>query len=192
MYTISGNDRHLAVAMLRSRVPLSAEQKDALAKELKDDPERRGYAGLEPADVLTLLAFDYEVPNPEPQGRIDREYVPALDVLNVLIQQIHADGQSSWRKISDAAQVDNRMWEVRNTVQTFASARESLRLTNPLVAAVLPGLVSARLLSPEAAQFLTTEPDPTWVPFVRVLNRAEAVLGPGAMPDLAEIAAALL
>ena len=43
MYTISGNDRHLAVAMLRSRVQLTPEQKAALQRELKDDPERRGY-----------------------------------------------------------------------------------------------------------------------------------------------------
>lgn len=181
--------RDTVVQLMASEwVPLTEEQRAAMAAEFESDPTGRGYADMDAAGRLRAFALPYEVPNPEPQGVIAREWVPALDVMNVLKQHGHEDGRSSWRKLCDMAELDADMWEAMDTIRSYGAARESLRLGNPQVSKLLPAFVALGLLSAAELAYLTSVPDPNWTPTVWAEARSDVVLGPGVVPTLGEVA----
>lgn len=182
-----GSYRDWMVATLANgSVTLTEEQKKALAEELRNDPEKRGYTG-DPKRDLPLLCLPYIAPNPDPQGVVSRlEWAPD-ELKNVLLQATVND-VPVWLAIKSLQSHENpQLAAVANLFPEVFSLK-AISLSNPAVQAGIGAFQAAGIFTAEMVAQLTTMPDPNWQEFIEMPARADVVLGVGICPTLEEMA----
>jgi len=173
---INTDYNHPDIVTKQSRIAPEIAQR--IAQEIADDPAGRGYAGKTTEEKYLLFVLPYEVPNPEPQGRVPRnEWFPD-ELKNHLLQVRGQDGLSVWAKLELMRESSDLATKAFATEVLATFSLKSINLQNPYVQAGLQQLASAGILTPSMMTELTTMPDPSWRPTVIIPPRAWEVVGP--------------
>lgn len=167
---------HPDIVVKQARITPEIAQR--IAQEIADDPAGRGYAGKTVEEKYLLFVLPYEVPNPEPQGRVPRDEWLPDELKNHLLQIRGQDGRSVWATLElmrESQDIATKAFAAE-VLATFSL--KSINLQNPYVQAGLQQLASAGILTPSMMTELTTMPDPAWRPVIQMPPRAWEVVGP--------------
>lgn len=157
---------------------MTPEIAQRIAQEIADDPAGRGYAGKTTEEKYLLFVSAFEVPNPEPQGRVPRtEWLPD-ELKNHLLQVRGQDELSVWAKLELMRESPDMQTKAFATEVLATFSLKSINMQNPYVQAGLQQLIAAGILTPEMATELTTMPDPAWRPVIQMPPRAWEIVGP--------------
>lgn len=157
---------------------MTPEIAQRIAQEIADDHAGRGYAGKTTEQQYLLFVSSYEVPNPEPQGRVPRsEWLPD-ELKNHLLQARGQDGLSVWAKLELMRESPDMQTKAFATEVLATFSLRAINFQNPYVMAGLQQLASAGILTPTMMTELTTMPDPSWQPVIVRPPRAWEVVGP--------------
>ncbi|MEJ5169348.1 MAG: hypothetical protein WHU10_00010 [Fimbriimonadales bacterium] len=160
------------------QVRITPEIAQRIAQEIADDPAGRGYAGKTTEEQYLLFVSPYEIPNPEPQGRVPRgEWLPD-ELKNHLLQVRGQDGLSVWAKLELMRESQDIATKAFATEVLATFSLKAINMQNPYVMAGLQQLASAGILTPSMMTELTTMPDPSWRPVIVRPPRAWEVVGP--------------
>lgn len=174
--------RQLLNEKQKSSKPLTDEQREILAEELA----RSVYKEITIEEILDLLNLPREIPNPEPQGTVAREFWAPDELKNVLMQSVDANGIPAWIKVKRLAESDNLQIKVLGELILDLFTLRGINLQNPMVAQGLQTLRQIGVLDDALYEEITTVPDPGWRPTV-VRIRAEELFGEGAFVERGDL-----
>ena len=197
MINIYPNELPLAVQFASNDRPLTAEEKAALLDELTNDPAGRGYAEYVPQSLVSLipiLANEYNEPNPEAQGMVQRMEWKRDQLYNKLLQMSDAGGFPFFLKLDQVAAGSMEGVAPGSSILaqmvrlTLNGPLDAIVLSNAGVAQGLGGLLALGLLSQEQYDEITQIPDPNWQNMVHRFSRLDAIgFGAGAVVSLRDI-----
>lgn len=180
---IDPNTRALLNEKQKSSKALTEEQREILAEELA----RSAYKDKTVEEILDLLNLPREAPNPEPQGRVPREFWAPDELKNLLMQRTDANGVPAWIKVKRLAESDNEQLRVLGELILDLFTLKAINLANSMVVNGLQTLKTAGVLDDALYSEITTEPDPSYQPVLYKI-RAEELFGEGAFIEAGDLA----
>ncbi len=173
--------------VLTSETRLTDEQVAILKDEIKNDPTKRGYAQMAPADICVCLANRYMLANTAQPELVAKESIHKNELYNYLAKNWGDDGIPYWYKIETAAKRNDMLGVACAMIVSIVSHLEEITLGTEQVIQYEQILVNSGIISQAVADGILKQPA-NWQEWIPQPPRLEALGFPnGTILTLTEI-----